>query len=139
HQKNFIFTSLSVINTTKYPPSLLYILMTLGPAILFLAIAERHLNKITTIVAVYGRVPLFYYLLHIYFIHVAFLVIGYIAGFPIDQLLSSYILNPLPGFGFNLSGVYVIWIGIVSLLYPLCKRYDAYKMGNKDKWWLSYL
>jgi uncharacterized membrane protein len=139
HQKNFIFTSLSFINTTKYPPSLLYILMTLGPAILFLAIAERRLNKITTIVAVYGRVPLFYYLLHIYFIHVAFLVIAYIAGFPIDQLLSSYILNPLPGFGFNLSGVYVIWIGIVSLLYPLCKRYDAYKMGNKDKWWLSYL
>jgi uncharacterized membrane protein len=59
HQKNFIFTSLSFINTTKYPPSLLYILMTLGPAILFLAFAERHLNKITTIVAVYGRVPCF--------------------------------------------------------------------------------
>lgn len=138
-QKNFIFTLLSFINTTKYPPSLLYILMTLGPSILFLAFAEKPLNKITNIVAVYGRVPLFYYVLHFYCIHIAFFVIGYIAGFRIDQLMSSYILNPLPGFGFRLSVVYVIWIGIVSLLYPLCKRYDGYKVANKDKWWLSYL
>jgi len=138
-QKNFLFTLLSFINTTKYPPSLLYILMTLGPAILFLAFAEKPLNKITNIVAVYGRVPFFYYVLHIYGIHIAFLVIGYITGFSMSELFSSYILNPLPGFGFTLPGIYVIWIGIVSLLYPLCKWYDAYKIANKHKWWLSYL
>lgn len=139
HQKNFVFTLLSFINTTKYPPSLLYILMTLGPSIVFLAFAEKPLNKITNIVAVYGRVPLFYYLLHIYFIHLAFLFIGFLAGFSMTRLINNNILNPVKGFGFGLPGVYTIWIAIVVLLYPLCKWYDAYKIANKHKWWLSYL
>ncbi len=113
--------------------------MALGPAILFLAFAEKPLNKITNIIAVYGRVPFFYYLLHIYFIHLAFLLAGYLGGFSINQLIHSDILNPVKGFGFGLLGVYAIWIAIVVLLYPLCKWYDAYKIANKHKWWLSYL
>jgi uncharacterized membrane protein len=138
-QKNTAFTILSFINTTKYPPSLLYILMTLGPAMLFLALAEKPLNKLTNVISTYGRVPMFYYILHIYFIHVAFVVIGIIQGYKASALLDMNILNPIPGFGFRLWIVYIIWILLVALLYPLCKRYDLYKRSNKEKLWLSYL
>lgn len=138
-QKNAIFTLLSFINTAKYPPSLLFILMTLGPAILFLALVGRPLNKITNIIAVYGRVPMFYYILHIYFIHVAFIITGLITGYTLSQLFASNILERSHGFGFRLWAVYIIWIALVAFLYPLCKWYDAYKIANRQKWWLSYL
>jgi hypothetical protein len=82
---------------------------------------------------------MFYYILHIYFIHIAYILIGLVTGFKIDDLFNSNILNPLAGPRFGLLMVYVIWIALVALLYPLCKRYDAYKTANKQKWWLSYL
>jgi uncharacterized membrane protein len=138
-QKSPVFTLLSFVNTTKYPPSLLYLLMTLGPAILFLSFAEKPLNKVSSVIAIYGRVPMFYYILHIYLIHVAFVIIEAARGFSVSQLLNNSIINPIPNTGFSLITVYIIWIAIVALLYPLCKRYDAYKQANKQKWWLSYL
>lgn len=139
HQKNTLFTLLSFINTSKYPPSLLFILMTLGPAILFLAFVEIPLNKITNLIAVYGRVPLFYFIVHIFFIHIAYILIGIITATDIGKLFRSNLIEPIPEFGFKLWIVYVIWIAIVALLFPLCKWYDAYKTANKQKWWLSYL
>ena len=139
HQKNALFTFLSFINTSKYPPSLLFILMTLGPAILFLAFVENPLNKITNVITVFGRVPLFYFIVHIFFIHIAYILIGIITGTDLGKLLGSNIIEPIPEFGFKLWIVYVIWIAIVALLFPLCKWYDAYKTANKQKWWLSYL
>jgi uncharacterized membrane protein len=138
-QKNGMFTLLSFINASKYPPSLLYILMTIGPAILFLAFAEKPLNKITGVIAVYGRVPMFYYILHIYLIHIAANAIALASGFPWDKVIHSNLFNALAGFGYRLWIVYIIWILVVALLYPLCKRYDAYKLNHKEKWWLSYL
>lgn len=138
-QRSTIFTILSFIRTTKYPPSLLYILMTLGPAILFLAFAEKPLNRVTKVLAIYGRVPMFYYICHLYLIRLAHILLGILSGHPLKQVLSMTMLQQVPGFGFRLVIVYLIWISIVVLLYPLCKRYDQYKMANRQKWWLSYL
>lgn len=139
HQKNTVFTILSFIKTTKYPPSLLYILMTLGPAILFLAFAEKPLNSINRVVAVFGRVPMFYYIMHLYFIRIAHIILALLSGFDFSKITASSIFQPLQGFGFRLPVVYIIWLTLIVLLYPLCKRYDAYKTANKQKWWLSYL
>ncbi|MEO6453474.1 MAG: heparan-alpha-glucosaminide N-acetyltransferase domain-containing protein [Ginsengibacter sp.] len=141
-QHTSAFTFFSFVNTTKYPPSLLYILMTLGPALIFLALAEKPLNRFTRIITVYGRVPLFYYVLHIYFIHLLAMLAAQLTGYN----WSNMILHSFPGnipslrhYGFHLWFVYVVWIIIVVALYPLCKWYNKYKIVHKEKWWLSYL
>ncbi|MDB5231296.1 MAG: hypothetical protein JWN76_2101 [Chitinophagaceae bacterium] len=137
-QKSGLFTFLSFINVTKYPPSLLYTLVTLGPAIIFLAFAEKPLNKVTSVISLYGRVPMFYYLLHIYLIHLMAMAAAQLTGFG----WKSMIVDDFPevkGFGFSLGIVYLIWIGVVLVLYSVCKSYDKYKTAHKEKWWLSYL
>ena len=138
-QKNTVYTILSFINTTKYPPSLLFILMTLGPAILFLSFVDKPLNTLSKPFTVYGRVPMFYYILHFYFIHLAFVIFATAKGFSLKEAFNGGIINPLPGFGYPLIIVYLVWLTIVALLYPLCKKYDLYKAANRQKWWLSYL
>jgi uncharacterized membrane protein len=142
-QTSPLYTFLSFIKTSKYPPSLLYILMTLGPALVFLAFTERLNNAVTRIISVYGRVPMFYYILHIYLIHL-FAMIGSELFTNVDWRI--WILNQplwfndgLKGYGFSLGIVYMIWLVIVIGLYPLCKMYDRYKLNHKEKWWLSYL
>ena len=141
-QKTPVYTLLSFLNTTKYPPSLLYILMTLGPALLFLAFAEKPLNRLSEKVAVFGRVPMFYYLLHIYLIHVLAVLAAAISGYKwSDMVLTGWVsMNAqLQGFGYSLAFVYVLWIIIIIGVYPLCKWYDNYKQVNRSKWWLSYI
>jgi uncharacterized membrane protein len=139
-QQTPIFTFLSFINASKYPPSLLYILMTIGPAMLFLAFTERPLRRFGNIIATYGKVPMFYYILHFYLIHIAAKVAGLLSGYSLDQVLNSGPFGqPLPGYGFRLWEVYLVWLIIVALLYPLCKRYAKYKLNHPEKWWLSYL
>jgi uncharacterized membrane protein len=142
-QQSSWFTVLSFIKVTKYPPSLLYILMTLGPAILFLAVTENVSNKISDVISIYGRVPMFYYILHIFFVHLfTLLASAWFTGFGwkvwiLEQPL--WFSTNLKGYGFSLGVVYLVWIGIVVGLYPLCKWYDTYKTTHKEKWWLSYL
>ncbi|MBO9201004.1 MULTISPECIES: DUF1624 domain-containing protein [Niastella] len=141
-QKTPVFTLLSFLNTTKYPPSLLYILMTIGPGMLFLAFAERPLNKLSEKVVVFGRVPMFYYLLHIYLIHILAVIAAAISGFNwSDMVLTGWVsMNAqLQGYGYSLAFVYVLWIIILIGVYPLCKWYDNYKQANRSKWWLSYI
>ncbi|MEJ7821912.1 MAG: heparan-alpha-glucosaminide N-acetyltransferase domain-containing protein [Chitinophagaceae bacterium] len=134
------FTFLSFINVFKYPPSLLYILITLGPAILFLAFAEKPLNRLSKMVSVFGRVPMFYYILHLYLIHALAEIAAYFTGFKWSDKTIWMNANPeLKGYGFSLGTTYLVWICIVILLYPLCKWYDRYKTAHKEKWWLSYL
>ena len=142
-QSSPLYSFLSFIKTSKYPPSLLYILMTLGPAILILAVTEKINNPLSRIVSVYGRVPLFYYLLHIYLIHLLAMLAS---EFFTNVDWSNWILqqplwfnDSLKGYGFSLGIVYLVWLAVVISLYPLCKWYDRYKANNKDKWWLSYL
>ncbi|MFC0512589.1 DUF1624 domain-containing protein [Mucilaginibacter angelicae] len=142
-QKDALFTFLSFIKVNKYPPSLLYLLVTLGSAFLFLSFTEKLKGGIVKVVSVYGRVPMFYYLIHIYVIHLIAIIASALT--PGQNWTIWFLKQPiwfttdLKGYGFSLPVAYLIWIGIVIAMYPLCKRYDAYKQANKGKWWLSYL
>ncbi|WP_293875224.1 heparan-alpha-glucosaminide N-acetyltransferase domain-containing protein [Flavobacterium sp.] len=133
---------ISFLNPSKYPPSLDYLLMTLGVAFLFLANAEKLRGKVVNFFCVFGRVPFFYYIIHLYLIHVVAVFAAYFTGFGWKALvLPIFIIRVevLKGYGFPLWVVYCVWIGVILLLYPLCKKFDAYKQAHKEKWWLSYL
>ena len=143
-QKSFILTICSFLNVTKYPPSLLYTLMTLGPALIVLALLEKPLNWLGKIIIPIGRVSLFFYILHLFLIHGLAVVAVVLSGRPWTDMTSITNINSkdspwLQGYGFSLAGVYAVWIVVVLLLYPLCKWYDRYKTSHKEKWWLSYL
>jgi uncharacterized membrane protein len=135
-----VFTFLSFLNVNKYPPSLAYLSMTLGAAMIFLALIENVQNKWTAFFKVYGRVPLFYYILHFYIIHIVAVVVFFAEGFSMNQISepgNPFLFKP-SGFGFGLLGVYAVWLFVFLILYPLCKKYDRYK-STHQKWWLSYL
>jgi uncharacterized membrane protein len=141
-QKNATYTILSFLNVTKYPPSLSFLLITLGPALLFLYATETIKNKFTDFFLVFGRVPFFYYILHLLVIHLFALLGLMITGGDWRIMILTgdvFTSGKLGSYGYPLWVVYLIWIGIVLLLYPLSKRYMTYKANNKDKWWLSYL
>ncbi|TRO64547.1 DUF1624 domain-containing protein [Christiangramia sabulilitoris] len=141
-QDSTIFSILSVLNVTKYPPSLLFLLVTLGPAFLFLYFTENIKNKIVSFFLIFGRVPFFYYLLHIFIIHLAALLVLMVSGKDWTIMIldeNIFTSNDLQGYGYPLSVVYLVWIIIVFLLYFPCKKYMEYKLRNKNKWWLSYL
>jgi len=144
------FTVLSFLNVTKYPPSLLFLLMTLGPAMLALAFFESNelpttrtnslWNRVRTFFVTFGRVPLFFYLLQWPTAHFLSVIVHLIAGKPVRWMFGSQINSngPPPGSGFNLAVVYACWIVGVLLLYPLCKWFAGVKARRRD-WWLSYL
>ena len=135
-------TLMSIFDVNKYPPSLLYLLITLGGTFLFLANAEKLKGKVVDFFSTFGRVPFFYYILHIYLIHLFAAFAAYFTGFGWQALvLPTFItrVEALKGYGFNLITVYLVWIVVILLLYPLCKKFDSYKQSHKEKWWLSYL
>jgi uncharacterized membrane protein len=159
------FTFLSMLNCTKYPPSLLYLLMTLGPSILFLGIFDRPLGAWTKPVIVFGRVPFFFYLLHIPLIHGSAVLLDFIRfGWSPQALDGPWAVYPekmlppvplihdgaMPGssaiesgfapanYGVNLLTVYLIWIGVVVLLYFPCRWFAEVKRRRRDAW-LSYV
>ena len=142
-QQTQLRTLLSFFNVTKYPPSLLYMLITFGPALVFLALSEKPLNSLTSKLAMFGRTAMFYYLAHILLIHVLALFGARMQGFPWSSMVLSTKVDDsatLKGYGFSLPVVYLIWIALVLILYPICKWYDQYKRNNvHQKWWLSYL
>lgn len=132
-------TVLSFINCTKYPPSLLYLLMTIGPAITFMPLLERMNNAVGRFFTVYGRVPMFYYVLHIYLLHTMAIIVGVFLKVPIEYFTDSdKFFGPKPNWGFSLAGVYLYWAIAVLLLYFPCRWFMFIKMNHK-KWWLSYL
>jgi uncharacterized membrane protein len=140
-QKNFLFTFLSFMNVTKYPPSLLFVLLMLGITFLILYFADGIKNKVVDVVSVYGKVPLFYFLLHFYLLHIMMVVMMLLQGFHLQELD----FNPF-GFGrpkgesgVELGVIYVIWVGVVVALYPVCKWYGRYKMVHSENKWLKYL
>jgi uncharacterized membrane protein len=142
--RGLIYTALSFLNTTKYPPSLLFLLMTLGPAILALAWFEAGNAKpaasVRKFFVTFGRVPLFFYLLQWFTAHLISLGLHYAFGKPTAWLFQTpldWFSNP-PTMGFNLGVVYLSWIAGVLLLYPLCKWFAGVRQRRKD-WWLSYL
>ena len=135
-------TVLSIFNVSKYPPSLLYLCITLGPAFLFLYAFENIKNKVTDFFLVFGRVPLFYYFLHVFVIHLFALIAIFISGDDWHLMIldaENFLNADFSNYGYPLWVVYTIWIGVVLLLYPFCKKYMVYKTKNKSKLWLSYL
>ena len=139
-QRTPLYTVLSFINTDKYPASFLYLCMTLGGALLVLAAAERWRFTAAT---VFGRTAFFFYILHLYLIHLLATVMYFIRGHRMDQVeqyaQQSPFLFLVPGEGFGLPGVFGVWLLVILLLYPLCRKYDRYKTRHREKWWLSYL
>lgn len=132
----------SFLDVSKYPPSLLFMCATIGPAIIFLAFTDKAKGAVTRVISVYGRVAFFYYIVHFLLIHVISSTMFFIRGHKFEEGIytdGSFPNFLKPGEGYSLFAVYLFWIGIVALLYPLCKWYDSYKTRHKEKWWLSYL
>lgn len=140
-QSTALKTFFSFIKIHKYPPSLLYMCITIGPALLFLSFIDNVKNKVTDILKIFGRVALFYYLLHLYLIHLLAAADFFMSGHTLDQASDgkSPFKFVLSGQGHGLLAVYGVWILVIVILYPLCKWYDTYKTNHKEKWWLSYL
>lgn len=139
-QKTTLFTFFSFINVTKYPPSLLYDLLMLGIMVMILYTTEGVKNRFTEVFAVYGKVPLFYFIVHLYLIHLLMFVMLYMQEFGLKDLHFGKFANgrPAEGSGVNLPIIYLTWIGIVTLLYPLCRWYGNYKISHKDNKLLRY-
>ena len=132
---------LSFLALTKYPPSLLYLMMTIGPGILFLAFAERHASSaVARVFITFGRVPLFFYIGQWIVAHVLAIVVTSVAGKPTSYLFSNIFVGPPPppNIGFSLPIVFALWICGVALLYPLCAWFAGVKTRRRD-WWLSYV
>lgn len=136
--KNATATILSFFNVTKYPPSFLFCCMTLGPALVVLACLEKVKSSWSTIVVIYGRVPFFYYFVHFFLVHFLCTVLFFVTGHSLSEATGTMMYFRPVNFGFSLSIVYLIWIGIVVIMYPLCKMYSRYKASHTH-WWLSYL
>ncbi len=135
-----VFTFLSFIKVNKYPPSLDFLCAMIGGGLIALALFEGVKNKLAEFFRVYGRVPMFYYILHLYLIHLIGVIVFFAEGFSVDLIVTPnnpFFFRP-SAFGFGLLGVYTVWVIVVLILYPLCKKYDRYKSTHK-KWWLSYL
>lgn len=137
--KSLINTIKEFVKCEKYPPSLLYLLMTIGPAILIMPALEEMKNSMGNFFSTYGKVPMFYYILHIYLIHGIALISGLIVGEPISTFVKNGALfDPNLKWGFSLAITYWYWIGAVLLLYYPCKWFAGIK-ARYNKWWLRYL
>jgi len=140
-QNNSVFTLLSFLNVSKYPPSLLFCLVTLGIMFLIFFLVEGRQNKYTNIVSVYGKVPLFYFLAHLYLLHVLMLIVVFLQGFHWPELDfgAFHFGRPQKKSGVKLWVIHLIWVSAVAALYPVCKWYGSYKENHKEKKWLRYL
>jgi uncharacterized membrane protein len=137
HQAVWWKDILAFIKCQKNPPSLLFLLMTLGISIIVLGLLENRNNKLTRIFIVYGRVPLFYYILHVYLVHGIEIAIVLLKGLPVKQYFVASITALGPN-GFSLPVVYLIWLAVIVILYFPCRWYIKFKQRRTD-WWLSYL
>jgi len=137
---------IAFFNVNKYPPSLQFVLMTLGPALMLLAWFDgvdlsAGRNWLWRKIVVYGRVPMFYYILHIWVIHALAVLVAVTHGQSYGWLLhGAAFTGPKPGdvYGYGLPFVYLMWAIVVVLLYPVCAWFAEYKRTHKQ-WWLRYL
>lgn len=141
-QKNALFTVMSFVNCVKYPVTLVFTLMTLGPVLIVLAFTEQVKGWLVDKTIVFGRVPLFYFVVHFYLIHLAALITYMIVYSKSLSEVDFHLVTGLGGIprgvGYTLIWTYVVWIGTILVTYPLCKWYNDYKSRHKH-WWLSYL
>jgi uncharacterized membrane protein len=141
-QRSAAFTALSFLNTTKYPPSLLFLLMTLGPAMLFLWAVDARTPRWLRPTLIFGKVPMFYYLMHIPLVHLLAIAVCYVRYGQVHWMFESpslgqFPITPPPGWGYSLPIVYLVWAVIVLTLYPLCRWFAGLKQRRSDAW-LSY-
>jgi uncharacterized membrane protein len=140
-QKSSLFTALSFINVTKYPPSLLFTLFFVGLTLILLYLTEGRENKVSKIISVFGKVPLFYFIIHLYLIHILMFIMLYMQGFKSADFVFGLFSNgrPKESGGVDIQYIYLIWIGVVALLYPVCKWYGTYKFNHTELKFLRYL
>ena len=132
-----VATIIDFLNTTKYPPSLAFLMMTLGPATLLCAFADRITGPVKDGLVMFGRVPFAFYVAHFYVIHTLAVALGVAQGFDARQMMTW--VNSYPaGYGVPLAGVYAVWVLVLVILYPFCRWMAAVKARRRD-WWLSYL
>jgi uncharacterized membrane protein len=126
-QATWLATVLSFLNCEKYPPSLLYLMMTLGPALMLLAAFEHARGRLARVLATFGQVPFFYYVVHLYLIHALAVATAF---------AMTGVLETAPKIGLSLPGVYLVWLLVLVLLYPVCRWFAVLK--QRGGWW-SYL
>jgi uncharacterized membrane protein len=145
-QPSAAFTLLSFLDASKYPPSLIFLLMTLGPALVALASLDRAQLAVSNPLVVFGRAPLFYFVAHFFLAHVAAVALAFVrygattwtfAFHPVPSMGGPRTLYP-PDFGDDLGVAYVVWFVIVLALYPACRAVAAWK-ARREQWWVSYL
>lgn len=136
-----VATAIDFLNLTKYPPSLLFLLMTLGPSAILCALSDQIrgglLGRVKGVLVMFGRVPFAFYIAHFALIHVLSVLLGVIQGFSLRQMMTIFIFYP-QGYGVSLAGVYMAWALVVATLYPFCRWMSNVKAYRRD-WWLSYL
>jgi uncharacterized membrane protein len=137
-QGSALATVLSFIDCEKYPPSLLYLMMTLGPALILLALFERAHGALAGVVTTFGRVPFFFYVVHVAFIHALAVGFAWITVGDIGWTFGAFLSQKPASYGLGLPGVYVVWLCVLAALYPLCRAFAALKRRRRE-WWWSYL
>jgi uncharacterized membrane protein len=130
-------TVIDFLNVTKYPPSLLFLMMTLGPAAIVCALADRIPGLVEDVLVTFGRAPFAFYVAHLYLIHLLSVLLGVTQGFSLDQTMTMNRFYP-QGFGVGPLAVFAVWVLVVTALYPLCRWVAGVKARRRD-WWLSYL
>jgi uncharacterized membrane protein len=140
-QKTPFYTFLSFINVSKYPPSLLFTLLFTGLTFIVLYLSEKFENSFLRVLSAYGKVPFFYFVIHLYLIHALMFAMLFLQGFGLNDLVFGVFNNgrPKAGEGIGLFAVYLVWIAVVALLYPLCRWYGKYKEANRQNRLLRYL
>jgi uncharacterized membrane protein len=141
-QPNWTYTAMAFLRVRKYPPSLDFLLMTLGPSLIALAWLERARGWLAMSIVTVGRVPLFFFVVHIYVAHALAVATAYAQGGTATFFLSNHGVTPTTTYpdwyGFGLMGVYIMWLVVLTVMYPLCRAFAALKARRHD-WWLSYL
>lgn len=137
HSSGLLSTFFDFMNISKYPASLLYFLVTLGPMAIVCSYAGKINGWLKDTLVMFGRVPFAFYVVHFYLIHLLSILFGMMQGFEASQLMHIFIFYP-EGYGTGLIGVYVVWALVIILLYPFCKWMARVKT-NRKSWWLSYL
>jgi len=130
-------TVIDFLNVTKYPPSLLFLMMTLGPAAIVCALADRIPRLVEDVLVTFGRAPFAFYVAHLYLIHLLSVLLGVTQGFGLDQTMTMNRFYP-QGFGVGPLAVFAVWVLVVTALYPLCRWVAGVKARRRD-WWLSYV
>jgi len=138
-QRSPALTVASFLNASKYPPSLDFLLMTLGPLLVALGLLEERRGRLARWLAVYGAVPLFFYVVHIFLVHGSAVVVAWIQGGAPRRILAVSAPDTIPPwFGLPLPGVYLVWVLVVLAMYPLCRRFARLKRERREAW-LTYL